>query len=103
MPENHNICLTNLKSKYIYIYDNNKWITKEKKDVIDKFISYKYNILVDKCDELEESNEIDEKILNKFTEFAKNYKDEEAQKNTKNNIQMMLYNNRDKIEKIKKK
>ena len=97
MPENKNICITNLKSKYVCIFDNDKWITKEKKDVIDKFISTKYNILADKCDEYEENNEIDEKILNNFTEFAKNYRDEEAQKNTKHNITMLLYNNRDKI------
>ena len=102
MPENQNICLSNIKSKYIYIYDEDKWITKDKKVVIDKFITNKYNLLVDKCEEFEENNDIDDKTLTKFTEFAKNYRDEEAQKNTKNNIEMMLYNNRDKTNKLRK-
>jgi hypothetical protein len=102
MPENHNICLSNIKSKYIYIYDENKWITKDKKVVIDKFITNKYNLLADKCEEFEEKNQIDDKTLTKFTEFAKNYKDEDAQKNTKNNIEMLLYNNKEKPNKLRK-
>ena len=93
MPSNRNINITNLKSKYLHIYENNQWTTKEKKDVLDKFISKKYNTLVDKCEELEEKNELDEKIIEDFMQFTKNYKDEEAQKNTKNNISLMIYNN----------
>jgi len=75
MPENKNICITNLKSKYIHIFENNQWTTKEKRDVLDKFIQKKYNTLVDKCEELEESNELSEKILDDFLQFTKNYRD----------------------------
>jgi hypothetical protein len=101
-PENQNICISNLKSKYIDVYENNKWITKEKKDILDKFIRKKYNILDDKCDELEENNIIDDKIIEKFRDFQENYKNDESQKNTQNNIMLMIYNNRNKFEKIKK-
>jgi hypothetical protein len=97
VPENHNICITNLKSKYIYIYDNGKWDTKEKNDIIDKFIYKKYIMLADKCDELGENNEIDENILNKFSQFSENYKDKEAQKYTKDEIMLMIYNNKGKV------
>jgi len=97
MPENNNICITNLKSKFMYTHDGSKWVTMNKDDVIDKFIKNKYNHLSDKCDELEETNEIDEKTLNKFLSFAQNYKDEEAEKNTKDKILLMIYNNKDKI------
>jgi len=95
-PENHNICITNMKSKYMCIYDGD-WITKDKKETIDRFISKKYDLLVDKYDELEESNEIDEKISRNFRIFSENYKDHEAQKNTKNDIMLMIYNNKNKI------
>ena len=97
MPENNNLCITNLKSKFMYIHDGDKWVTKDKNDVINKFIKTKYNILSDKCDELGESNEIDEKTLDKFLSFAQNYKDEDSQKNTKDKIMLMIYNNKDKI------
>lgn len=53
-PKNHNINITNLKSKYLHIYENNQWTAKEKADVLDKFINKKFNFLVNKCDELEE-------------------------------------------------
>jgi hypothetical protein len=90
-PENHNICITNLKSKYMCIYDGEDWISKDKNETIDRFIAKKYNLLVDKFDELEESNEIDEKISERFNIFSKNYQDKEAQKNTKNDIMLMMY------------
>jgi hypothetical protein len=97
VPENQNVCITNLKSKYMYIFENGKWAIKERNELIDKFIAKKYNLLVDKLDELEENNEIDEKTLEKFNRFSKNYQDIEAQKNTKNDVMLMIYNNKDKI------
>jgi len=97
-PENHNINITNLKSKYLHIYENNKWTAKEKKDVLDKFINKKYNFLVDKCEELEESNQLSEKIIEDFIRFTQNYKDEEALKNTEEKVLLMIYNNKDKID-----
>ena len=97
VPENHNISITNLKSKYIYIYDGDKWISKERNETIDNFIAKKYNLLVHKFDELGENKIIDEKVIEKFNKFSINYQDKEAQKNTKNDVIMMLYNNKNKI------
>lgn len=102
MPGNHNICITNIKSKNLHVYENDRWMLREKNDVLDKFISRKYNMLIDKCEELEESGQLSDKIIEDFAEFTRNYKDKEAQKNTKNDIMMMLYNNRDKIKTLKK-
>jgi hypothetical protein len=103
MPENHNIYITNLKSKYTTIYDNEnkKWLTKNKDEIIDNLIRKNYNILDGKCDEFEEK-EINEDVIKKFRTFQKNYIDEESQKNTKDNVMLLLYNNRDKVEKVKK-
>ena len=92
MPENHNICITNLKSNFMFTYNKGKWLSKDKNHTIDTFIAKKYNILVNKLDELEELKQIDEKILEKFNAFAKNYLDAEAQRNTKNDIMLMIYN-----------
>ena len=97
MPENHNICLTNLKSKDIKVYENDKWIAKPKTDVIDKFLRKKLNTLIDKCEELEESDQIAEKVVDKFSEFQINYMDDKAKKTTKDDVILMIYNNKDKI------
>jgi len=64
------------------IYDGD-WITKDKNETIDRFISKKYDLLVDKYDELEESNEIDEKIsriLKYFQKIIKTMKLKKIQK-----------------------
>jgi hypothetical protein len=96
-PENHNICITNMNSKYLFTFDKGNWLSRDKNDTIDTFIAKKYNILVNKFDELEGKNELDDKILERFNIFAKNYQDKEAQKNTKNDIMLMMYNNKNKV------
>jgi hypothetical protein len=96
-PQNHNICLTNLRSKYLSIHDGDKWITKEKNDVIDKLIIKKHNQLADKCEELEEKKEINKNILENFEEFCESFKDKEAQKSIKTDLITMLYDNNGKI------
>ena len=100
MPENHNIYITNLKSKYTTIYDNEnkKWLTKDKDEIIDNLIIKNYNILDCKCEEFEEK-EINEDVIKKFRTFQQHYIDKESQKNTKDNVMLLLYNNRDKVKK----
>jgi len=102
-PENHNVCLTNMRSKYAYVCENNNWVLKDKEDIINKLINKKYDLLNDKFEEFEENNKLSNKILDNFKEFQENYNDAEAQKNTKENVKLMLYNNREKIEKKIKK
>jgi hypothetical protein len=34
-PENHNILITNLRSKTLQVYDNDKWVTKDAEDTLD--------------------------------------------------------------------
>jgi len=96
-PGNHNICITNIKSKYMYVYEDNEWVLKDKSDTLDRLISRKYNLLVNKCDELEENKEINTKIIENFREFEENYGDNEAQSNTKKDVMLMIYSNKDKI------
>jgi hypothetical protein len=96
-PQNHNLCLSNMKSKYIYVYENDDWNLKEKNDIIETLINKKYNMLNDKCEELEELKLINKKTIENFEEFCGNYDNKEAQKTNKTNVTLMLYNNRDKI------
>ncbi len=97
VPGNHNICINNIKSPYMYVYENNNWQLKDKSDIIDNLINNKYILLNEKCDELEENNQISEKIVNNFKQFTENYNNDEAQKNTKKDVMLMIYNNKDKI------
>ena len=75
MPSNHNICITNLKSNNLFVYNDNEWLTKNKREELDRFILKKYNILTEKCCELEEKKMISENVVNDFIKFTKNYQD----------------------------
>ncbi len=96
-PYNHNICITNLKSKDIKVFEGDKWIAKPKTDVIDKLLRKKLNLLMDKCEELEENEDITDKIIDNFNDFQDNYRDDDAKKNTKDDVMLMIYNNKDKV------
>jgi hypothetical protein len=48
-------------------------------------------------EELEENEDISDKIVDKFSEFQVNYMDDSAKKNTKNDVVLMIYNNKDKV------
>jgi len=96
-PQNHNIYIPNLKSKYLSIHNGLKWETRTKNDIIDRFIIRKHNELTDKCEELEEANKLSKKIINNYQEFCESFTSKEAQKTTKSDVLLMLYDNKDKI------
>lgn len=93
-PQNHNICITNLKSNFLSVYDGVSWNTKTKSDIIDSFINKKHNTLTDKCEELREMNMIDDQTLYNYEEFCRNFKDPEARKITKTQVITMIYDNK---------
>ncbi len=99
MPSNHNIYIKNINSKYAYVYDDNQWNIGIKDDIIDKLISRKKIMLDDKCDELYEAGLIKEKILESHGEFINNYNNGgvEPKKNLSNNVELLLYNYRNKV------
>jgi hypothetical protein len=104
-PQNKNISITNLRSKYLSIHDGDRWLTQDKNDVIDNLLIKKHNILSGICEELEETDKIDKTTIDNFEEFCQNYNDADAKKNTRENVIMMIYDkiNGDKDIKPKKK
>ena len=101
MPSNHNIYISNIKSKFAYVFEDNKWNLKNKNMLVDKIITTKYNILDNKCDELEEAGLINDNIIDQFDEFKNNFINggEETTKNVQNDIALLLYNNKQKVKK----
>ena len=52
--------------------------------------------MIDKCEELEENKDISEEVVDKFSEFQDNYTDDNAKKTTKDDVILMIYNNKNK-------
>ena len=88
-----------MNSKYIAIFEKNKWNLKDKNYLLDKLISKKLMSLNNKCDELEENNLIKDNIVELHNEFNNNYYngDEDIKKNLENDVALLIFNNRNKI------
>ena len=90
-PENKNIYISNIKTNYVMLYKNNKWQIVNRKEQIDNL--YEYNEIV-----LEEwyknYKDKDNEMVNSFTRYLKSKDDNEIIDNIKQEILLMLYNNR---------
>ena len=99
MPINYNMCIPQIDSEYIAIYEKNKWNIKNKDRIINKIIGNKISILDKKCYEFEKNGSIDEKFVDLYNDFASNYYngDDITKKHYIDEISLMIYNNRNKI------
>jgi len=99
-PENHNVYIPNLKNKYAMIYNGKKWDLSNKEDIIDDMYDDNSNILEEKMEELENS-ETNSKVLNKFKRFINKKEDERIRNKVKDQIKLLLFNNKEVMKKIK--
>lgn len=87
-PENHNIKITNKKSRLANIWKGNKWEVIDKKEVISNMVDKGYNILDVKYEEFPYKNE-------KFEEFQKIYDsdDKQIKKQLNKEVEILVINN----------
>jgi hypothetical protein len=86
-PENRNIYISNMKDKYIMIYDGNNWNLANKKDELDRLYEEKEMMLEEWLD----SNP-DPILKEKFIKYLNNKDDDECLNQIKEDIKLMLYN-----------
>lgn len=92
-PEQHNVYISNMKDQYAMIYDGKDWrmITKDK--VLDKLFILKQGYLEGRFTDI--SDKLDEFTVAKFQRFLDQYEDPEIHKYIKQEMKLVLYNNRD--------
>ena len=93
-PENMNIFKSNLKNDYITLKEDDVWVVKK---YLDDFIQDKELILEDWLDR---EGEKYPGLRDKFELFINNKENENILNNIKENICLILYNNRERIKKI---
>ena len=98
-PENHNIYISNLKNKYVMMYDKRKWETKNRNEAIDKLIGDKEELLENKLYEWEEKGKDLKYLKDKFHIYMEKKNIKKVIDQIKDDIELMLYNNRDLIKK----
>lgn len=94
LPENHNILFKNLNNKYGEIYNGDDWISQQKNDIInDLFDNNKF--LIDSIDKnsLPYKN-LNENIKKRINEVLEADNDSEIAKNIKEDLRLLVYNNK---------
>jgi hypothetical protein len=87
-PENMNIYISNLKDKYLMVYDGN-WNLKNKKDELDTLYENNEMLLEQWLDE--EQHKYPE-LKNKFERYLENKESDETLNRIKEDIKLMMYN-----------
>jgi hypothetical protein len=99
-PENHNIYISNIRNKMAMTYDGNQWNLNNQENTINKLITDHEYMLEEWLDNGEDRYP---KAMDKFKKYLK-LKDEDGVKDTvKEEIKLLLYNNRNMIKTMKLK
>lgn len=90
IAENHNINITNKKIPYISLYDNNKWILEDKKEVLENIVDNGYTIIDEHY--LESSNNLTDKQKERYIHFQTNYEngDKELKKRLLKDVELTI-------------
>jgi hypothetical protein len=106
-PENHNVCLNNIKSNYIGVYDGDKWNYEMQYELIDMMAEDCINMIEDRIAEWKDDFYKKHKnIIDKFPHFLYKYYDSKSryvQKRVHEETKLKLFNNKEIILKTKNK
>ena len=94
-PENKNIYISNIKNKYIMLYKDNKWQLVNRKEQLDDLYSYNEVMLEEWYDEYKDKYP---DMIKSFTKYLNNRDNDIVINKVKEEIILMLYNNRPLLE-----
>jgi len=94
-PENKNIFISNIKDKYIMKWDGLKWNLNNREDTLEDLYENSSNILEDRIETWEFNKfQYDPIAVRKFYKFLDNKDKDEVKNKIKEEIKLILYNNR---------
>ena len=93
-PENHNIYISNIKNKYIMVYDGDKWNLTNQNDTIDDLIDTNEVVIEQKLEEWLENGKEYPNIMKKFNRYLEKKEKDAVINKVKEEIKLILYNNR---------
>ena len=93
-PENHNVYISNLKNKYVMMYDGEKWNCKDRDDQINSLIDDNESIIEYKLEEWIENGKKYPEMMRKFKRYIDKKENDKVIEAVKNEIKLLLYNNR---------
>lgn len=94
-PENHNIYISNIKNKYIMVYDGDKWNLSNQNETIEDLIDTNEIVIEQKLEEWIENGREYPAIMKKFNRYLEKKEKDEVKNAIKEEIKLVLYNNRE--------
>lgn len=101
-PENRNIYISNLKTNYVMVYEDEKWIVKNRDQMLDKLIAdnekFMHKKLTEWYDEETKNLSSDKykRAIKKFQKYLDVNSNTNLIDNIKDELKLMFYNNRGK-------
>lgn len=102
-PENHNIFISNIKSDYIKVYENGKWMTRLQYEAINMMVQDNANIVEDKIEEWHDKGHKYSKdeykiTLDKYPRFLNRLNDSKyVGRKVEQEVKLVLFNNKDMV------
>tara|TARA_B100000902_G_C27282573_1_gene902635 strand:+ start:229 stop:1230 length:1002 start_codon:yes stop_codon:yes gene_type:complete len=100
-PENHNIYISNLKNKYVMMYDGNKWKCADREEQIGNLIDDNETIIEYRLEEWIENGNKYPEMMRKFNRYIEKKDNNKVINKIKDDIKLLLYNNRNIVSKDK--
>ena len=95
-PENMNIYISNLKNDYVTVYENGQWVLKNDFQNV-----YEHKeIMIEEWIEKEQDNYPE--LRDKFNKYVNNKENDNIINNIKEDIKLMMYNNKNKVKENEK-
>ena len=91
-PENQNIYISNLKSKYIMVHNGDDWIVKNRNDIVDDLYDDKAYIIFCKVDDIKD--DLPFRIVYKFDKIRTDFDEKKIRDALLKDINLLLYNKR---------
>jgi hypothetical protein len=92
-PENMNIYISNMKDKYLMVYEEGNWNLKNKVDELDSLYESKEMLIEEWLDEGQHKYP---ELQDKFVQYLNNKEHDETMNMVKEEIKLMMYNNKKK-------
>jgi len=94
-PENMNIYISNMKDKYIMVYEDGNWKLRNKNSEINELYNEKEILLEDWVDEYQHKYP---ELRQKFEKYLNNKENDETMNQIKDEIKLLMYNQKNKKE-----
>lgn len=91
-PENYNIYISNKRDAYILVYDGEQWNLQNRDEILQQIMEDKADILEDKFNKYRDN--LSEDTVRKFTRFQDQKDEPIVAKGIKEELELLLYNNR---------